>query len=78
MSTKLETWEFARHVIVFTTRYRESAVQILEWYRMRWQIELVFKRLKSLAKLGHLPNMTTVAREHGCTESYWSRYSSKN
>jgi Transposase DDE domain len=55
MSTKPETLEFAKHVIVFTTRYRESAAKILEWYRMRWQIELVFKRLKSLAKLGHLP-----------------------
>jgi hypothetical protein len=27
---------------------------VLEWYRSRWQIELVFKRLKSLAGLGHL------------------------
>jgi hypothetical protein len=24
-------------------------------YRMRWQIELVFKRLKGLAQLGHVP-----------------------
>ena len=29
--------------------------QILEWYRVRWQIELAFKRLKTLAQLGHLP-----------------------
>ena len=28
---------------------------VLEMYRMRWQIELVFKRLKSLLGLGHLP-----------------------
>jgi hypothetical protein len=55
MSTKPETMECAKYVIVFTTRCRESAAKILEWYRMRWQIELVFKRLKSLAQLGHLP-----------------------
>jgi hypothetical protein len=55
MSTKPETLEFAKHVIVFTTRFKESAAKILEWYRMRWQIELAFKRLKSLARLGHLP-----------------------
>ena len=28
---------------------------ILEWYRFRWQIELVFKRFKQIAQLGHLP-----------------------
>ena len=27
----------------------------LRWYRLRWQAELVFKRFKSLAGLGHLP-----------------------
>jgi IS4 transposase len=32
-----------------------SAAEILHWYRLRWQIELLFKRLKSLAQLGHLP-----------------------
>ena len=30
-------------------------VLILEWYRVRWQVELAFKRIKSLAGLGHLP-----------------------
>jgi Transposase DDE domain len=55
MSTKPETLEIAKYVIVFTTRRNASAVQILEWYRSRWQIELVFKRLKSLVQLGHLP-----------------------
>lgn len=29
--------------------------EIFEWYRVRWQIELCFKRMKSLMKLGALP-----------------------
>ena len=51
------TLEFARYVIVFTTFHEAafSAAQVLEWYRTRWQVELVFKRFKSLAQLGHLP-----------------------
>jgi hypothetical protein len=55
--TKLqpETLEYARYVIVFTTWRTPAASQILEWYRLRWQIELAFKRLKALAQLGHLP-----------------------
>ncbi len=32
-----------------------GAREVLECYRLRWQVELVFKRLKSLARLGHLP-----------------------
>ncbi len=31
-----------------------SAYQILELYRLRWQVELMFKRLKSLFQLDHL------------------------
>jgi hypothetical protein len=52
---KPETFEFARYVMVFTTYEQGSAAQVPQWYRMRWQIELVFKRLKSLLRLGHLP-----------------------
>ena len=55
MTTRAETREFAKYVIVFTTRHDVSATRILDWYRSRWQIEIVFKRLKSLAQLGHLP-----------------------
>jgi hypothetical protein len=55
MSTNPATLEVAKYVVVFTTRSNESAADILEWYRTRWQIELVFKRLKSLVQLGHLP-----------------------
>jgi hypothetical protein len=52
-----ETWEYAAWVMVFTTLGREqfNAAEVLEWYRVRWQVELIFKRLKSLAQLGHLP-----------------------
>jgi hypothetical protein len=52
-----ETLEYAKYVILFTT-FPESGFsceQVLEWYRVRWQVELVFKRFKSLAELGHLP-----------------------
>jgi hypothetical protein len=53
--TKPETWEYAKYVAVFTTDRSSTAETILEWYRVRWQIELTFKRFKSLAQLGHLP-----------------------
>jgi hypothetical protein len=55
--TKPETLEYAGYVMVFTTLSAEqfSSEEVLEWYRVRWQIELLFKRMKSLAQLGHLP-----------------------
>ena len=54
---KPETLQYARYVMVFTTvpASRFSTMEVLEWYRVRWQIELVFKRLKTLAELGALP-----------------------
>lgn len=54
---KPSTLEFAKYVMLFTTFSEEkfSAEAILSWYRLRWQVELVFKRFKSLAELGHLP-----------------------
>jgi len=47
-------------MIVFTTLPEKefSLKKILELYRWRWQIELVFKRLKSLLQLGCLPKTT--------------------
>jgi Transposase DDE domain len=53
--TKPETWEFAKCVLVFTSCQDLPAREALEWYRVRWQVELAFKRMKSLAQLGHLP-----------------------
>ena len=55
MITRPGTLEFAKYVIVFTTRPNGSTAGVLRSYRMRWQIELVFKRLKSVAQLGHVP-----------------------
>ena len=54
---KPETLQYASYVMVFTTvpASHFSTAEVLEWYRVRWQIELVFKRLKTLAKLGSLP-----------------------
>lgn len=54
---KPDTLEYAKYVTVFTN-YPEDlfpVAKILELYRVRWQVELVFKRFKSIAQLGHLP-----------------------
>ena len=51
---KADTLEGAAYVIVVTTLREHSAAAIMEFYRRRWQIELAFKRLKSLLELGHL------------------------
>lgn len=52
-----ETLEYAQWVMVITTVPSGvlTDAQVLEWYRVRWQVELAFKRLKSLAGFGHLP-----------------------
>lgn len=52
-----ETLEHAEYVSLFTTinRHNFKAEDILSLYRGRWQIELVFKRLKSIVGIGHLP-----------------------
>ena len=51
--------EYACYVMVFTTLpiIAASAQQVLEGYRLRWQIELTFKRLKSIVQLGHVPKL---------------------
>ena len=51
-----ETLESAGYLFIFTTVCPKAlcATNVLEMYRGRWQIELVFKRLKSIMALGHL------------------------
>jgi hypothetical protein len=51
-----ESWAAAQYFFVWTTladSFRPPGV--LELYRLRWQIELAFKRMKSIMGLGHLP-----------------------
>lgn len=48
--------EFAEYFMIWTTLPQTfPATSVLEFYRLRWQIELVFKRMKSILGLGHLP-----------------------
>jgi hypothetical protein len=51
------TRKYAEYVLVFTTLpdSEASVEQVLEAYRLRWQVELTFKRLKSIAQIGHVP-----------------------
>lgn len=57
-STSAQTLEAAGYVILFTTasRARLDADRCLQGYRLRWQIELQFKRWKSLCNFDELPN----------------------
>ncbi len=52
-----ETERCARFVMVLTTFPARGfpTARVLECYRLRWQVELLFKRFKQLAQLGHLP-----------------------
>jgi hypothetical protein len=67
--------EYANYVLVFTTLTKQKATTrtVLECYRPRWQIELTFKRLQSIAQLGHIPNRMTKASVRGCSGSCWWR-----
>jgi IS4 transposase len=48
--------EYNKYIIVATSLGEEvSAGQVVELYRMRWEIELAFKRLKSLFGYGEVP-----------------------
>jgi len=50
-----QTLQAAGYIFVFTTLGDHiPAAAILELYRGRWQVEIAFKRLKSLLALGHL------------------------
>ncbi len=50
------TYEMTEYFVVFTTAADLGSAEVLDWYRARWQVELAFKRLKSLLKLGQVPD----------------------
>ena len=51
-----ETIELHRYIILATSLPDSiTAYQIAELYRLRWQVEIAFKRMKSIMGLGHLP-----------------------
>lgn len=54
---KPETLKYAKYIILFTTvpSNLKTPEEITEQYRLRWQIELTFKRFKSITELGSLP-----------------------
>jgi DDE family transposase len=57
-SITAEQLEAAEYVVLFTTvpADRLSAARCIEAYRLRWQVELQFKRWKSLCHLDRLPD----------------------
>jgi hypothetical protein len=56
--TSAEMLEAAGYVALYTTvpAARMSAAHCIELYRLRWQVELLFKRWKSICGLDELPN----------------------
>ena len=58
-----ETLAYAEYVMVLTTFPEPEfpPARVLECYRLRWQVELVFKRFKQIAQLGHVPKHDSVS-----------------
>ena len=53
--------EFMNNFIVVVTSILDKNItpkDVLDLYRLRWQVELYFKRLKSLLGFGDIPNKT--------------------
>jgi hypothetical protein len=61
---RAEALEHAQYVILFTTvnRHNLKGEDVLELYRGHRQIELAFKRLKSIIGIGHLPKYDPDSR----------------
>ncbi len=63
-SASAEGLELAAYFMVWTTlSLAIPASAILNLYRLRWQIEMVFKRMKSILGLGHLPKKDPLSAQ---------------
>lgn len=60
-----EETKFSHNYFFVVTSLDEtfSAEQILALYRLRWQVEIVFKRFKSILNLGSMPTKTAASSE---------------
>jgi hypothetical protein len=59
-----ESLECAAYFMVWTTLQETvPRSQILELYRLSWQIELAFKRMKSILGVGHLPKTDPISAQ---------------
>ncbi len=67
-----ETLEAADYVLILTTlpEAAADAAEILELYRLRWQIECAFKRLKSLHTSTNYGPSTRISRKLICWRSF--------
>lgn len=64
LNVTAEALEFAEYFMLWTTLPKTvTTAQVLEFYRLRWQIELVFKRMKSILGLGHLPKTDPLSSQ---------------
>jgi Transposase DDE domain len=63
-TVSVESLQFAEYFMLWTTlTHAFSTATVLELYRLRWQIELVFKRMKSILGLGHLPKKDPLSAQ---------------
>lgn len=63
-TARAETLEVASYVFVLTSLKADfTPADVLRLYRARWQIELAFKRMKSLFQAGHVPKSDPVSAQ---------------
>ena len=58
-----ESLRFAEYFMIWTTLSRTFATAPILEFWLRWQIELAFKRMKSILGLGHLPKKDPLSAQ---------------